>query len=71
MRNDDRLLKLQTLIHEAERLAKAECRLQHEDRCLVRLTTGLWICRDIVDEAVENTVMREEPPEGRADRPHL
>lgn len=63
MQSGDRLLKLQGLIQEAEKLAKEESHLQHNDRRLTRLAAILWVCRDVADEVVEQQI-HGGPPEG-------
>lgn len=70
MQSGDRLLKLRELITEAEKLAKQEAHLQHDDRRLTRLSAVLWIARDVADEVVEEQVMQADPPKGRAEREH-
>lgn len=71
MKSDARLLRLQELVHEAEQLAKEESHLQHNDRRLTRLAAILWISRDVVDEVVEEQVIKPDPPEGRPEREHF
>lgn len=63
MQFGDRLLRLQALITEAEKLAKQEAHLQHDDRRLTRLAAVLWVCRDVADEVIEQQI-HGGPPEG-------
>lgn len=71
MRNAARVVRLQTLIKEAEELAREESHLQHNDRRLTRLTMVLWVCRDVIDEIAESDAYAEPPPpEGRPERDH-
>jgi hypothetical protein len=65
-----RLLKIQELVKEAEELAKEESRLQHNDRRLTRLAALMWLGRDMVDDVVEEIILKPEPPEGRQNREH-
>lgn len=62
---------MQELIHEAEELSKDEAHLQHNDRRLTRLGAILWVCRDVVDEVVEEQVHKPNPPDGRPEREHF
>jgi hypothetical protein len=71
VQSDRRLLRLQELIQEAESLGREESRSQHHDRRLTRLAAVLWVCRDVVDEIVEVTIIKPDPPEGRPEREHL
>lgn len=71
MQSDKRLARLQELIKEAEGLAKEEAHLQHQERRLTRLAACLWICRDVVDEVVEATIIAPDPPDGRPEREHF
>jgi hypothetical protein len=68
--NRPRLLRMQELIQEAESLATEEVHCQFGDRRLTRLSAVLWVCRDVIDEVVEEQVHKPEPPEGRPNREH-
>lgn len=75
MKNLDRVIQLQSLIKEAEELAKEEVHLQHNDRRLVRLAAILWVCRDVADEVVEQQIHQDRPENikegrGRLKRDH-
>lgn len=63
MKSGDRLLRLQQLIQEAEKLAQEEAHLQYNDRRLTRLAAVLWVSRDVVDEVIEQQI-HGGPPEG-------